>query len=95
MSPTRKGSRLTSRGSILNDAKDEFEVDGAAAVFSTWRAEREDPLDVGDLDITEGIYASRQDGTGSSDDLCQGTQILAALPGGTEFLLISVSPGES
>ena len=24
---------------ILNDAKDEFEVDGAAAVFSTWRAE--------------------------------------------------------
>ncbi|MEW8615619.1 MAG: hypothetical protein AB2610_20880 [Candidatus Thiodiazotropha sp.] len=24
---------------ILNDAKDEFEVDGASAVFSTWRVE--------------------------------------------------------
>ena len=29
---------------ILNDAKDEFEVDGATAVFSTWRVEGEDPL---------------------------------------------------
>ena len=34
---------------ILNDAKDEFEVDGATAVFSTWRVEAEDPLDIGDI----------------------------------------------
>ena len=33
---------------ILNDAKDEFELDGATAVFSTWRVETEDPLDIGD-----------------------------------------------
>ena len=36
---------------MLADAKDEFEVDGAAAVFSTWRVEQEDPLDVGDFEI--------------------------------------------
>ena len=29
---------------ILNDAKDEFEVDGASAVFSTWRVEEDDHL---------------------------------------------------
>ncbi|MEW8688939.1 MAG: hypothetical protein AB2556_24230 [Candidatus Thiodiazotropha sp.] len=28
---------------ILNESKDQFEVDGAAAVFSTWRVEDEDP----------------------------------------------------
>ena len=73
---------------ILNDAKDEFEVDGAAAVFSTWRVEREDPLDVGDLDITEGIYARAGRlalDAGMAD--VRATQLLAALPGGTEFLL--------
>ncbi|GCB74384.1 hypothetical protein scyTo_0003474 [Scyliorhinus torazame] len=42
---------------ILNDAKDEFEVDGAAAVFPTWRVEAEDPLDVGDIEITDGMQA--------------------------------------
>ncbi|MEW8687545.1 MAG: hypothetical protein AB2556_17155, partial [Candidatus Thiodiazotropha sp.] len=31
---------------ILNDAKEEFEVDGAAVV-SSWRVEEEDPLDIG------------------------------------------------
>ena len=73
---------------ILNDAKDEFEVDGAAAVFSIWRVEREDPLDVGDLDITEGIYAraSRLALDARMADV-RATQLLAALPGGTEFLL--------
>ena len=34
---------------VLNDAKDEFEVDGATAVFSTWRVEVEDPLDTGHM----------------------------------------------
>ena len=28
---------------ILYDAKDEFEVDGAFAVFSTWRMDEDDP----------------------------------------------------
>ena len=71
---------------ILNDAKDEFEVDGAAAVFSTWRVEREDPLDVGDLDITEGIYAraGRLALDAQMADV-RATQLLAALPvGGME-----------
>ena len=68
---------------ILNDAKDEFEVDGAAAVFSTWRVEREGPLDVGDLDITEGIYAraGRLALDARMADV-RATQLLAALPGG-------------
>ena len=42
---------------ILDDAKDEFEVDGAAAVFSTWRVEGEDPLDIGDVEIAVGMHA--------------------------------------
>ena len=42
---------------ILTDAKDEFEVDGAAAVFSTWRVEEEDPLDIGEVDIADGMHA--------------------------------------
>jgi len=42
---------------ILNNAKDEFEVDGATAVFSTWRVEAEDPLDIGDIEITDGMHA--------------------------------------
>ena len=73
---------------ILNDAKDEFEVDGAAAVFSTWRVEREDPLDVGDLDINDGIYARAGRlalDARMADD--RATQLLAALPGGMELFL--------
>ena len=41
---------------ILNDAKDEFEVDGASVVFSTWRVE-DDPLDIGDIEIADGMHA--------------------------------------
>ena len=40
---------------ILNDAKDEFELDGATAVFSTWRVETEDPIDIGDVQVADGI----------------------------------------
>ena len=42
---------------VLTDAKDEFEVDGATAVFSTWRVEAEDPLDIGEIEITDGMHA--------------------------------------
>ncbi|KAI0213947.1 hypothetical protein LSAT2_000967, partial [Lamellibrachia satsuma] len=42
---------------ILNNTKDDFEVDGASAVFSTWRVEAEDPLDIGDIQIADGIEA--------------------------------------
>jgi len=41
---------------ILNDAKEEFEVDGATAVFSTWRVEDEDPLNIGDIESADGMY---------------------------------------
>ncbi|MEW8689151.1 MAG: hypothetical protein AB2556_25295 [Candidatus Thiodiazotropha sp.] len=41
---------------IRNDAKEEFEVDGAAAV-SSWRVEEEDPLDIGDIEVADGINA--------------------------------------
>ena len=71
---------------ILNDAKDEFEVDGAAAVFSTWRVEGEDPLDIGDVEIADGMHARA--GRLALDARManvRATQLLAALPGGTEF----------
>ena len=55
---------------MLADAKDEFEVDGAATVFSTWRVEREDPLDIGD---DEGIHSRMTD--------ARAARLLAALPG--------------
>ena len=42
---------------ILNDAKDEFEIDGATAVFSTWRVEVEEPFDVGDIEIVDDMHA--------------------------------------
>ena len=42
---------------ILDDTKDGFEVDGAAAVFSTWRVEGEDLLDIGDVEIADGMCA--------------------------------------
>ena len=41
---------------ILNDAKNEFEVDGATAVFSTWRVEV-DPFDIGGIEIADGMHA--------------------------------------
>ena len=40
---------------ILNDAKNEFEFDGATAAFSTWRVEAEYLLDIGDIKIADGI----------------------------------------
>ena len=42
---------------ILNDSKDKFELDGATAVFSTWRDEGEDPINIGDIQISDGIEA--------------------------------------
>ena len=42
---------------ILNNAKIEFEVDGAASVFSTWRVEGKDPIDIGSIEIPDGIHA--------------------------------------
>ncbi|MEW8688035.1 MAG: hypothetical protein AB2556_19665, partial [Candidatus Thiodiazotropha sp.] len=41
---------------ILNDAK-EFEVDGAAAVFSSWKVEEEDPLDIVNIEVVDSIHA--------------------------------------
>ena len=73
---------------ILNDAKDEFEVDGTAAVFSTWRVEGEDPLDIGDVKITDGMHAraGRLALDARMTDV-SAIQLLAAFPRGTEFLL--------
>ena len=45
------------RVEILNDAKDEFEVDGATTVFSTLRVEGEDSFDVGDIEIFNSMHA--------------------------------------
>ena len=75
------------RVEILNDAKDEFEVDGASAVFSTWRVEREDPLDIGDIEITDGMHAraGRLVLNARMTDV-RATQFLAALPEGNFIL---------
>ena len=63
---------------ILDDPKDKFEVDGASAVFSTWRVEREDPLDIADIEIADGIHARSGD--------ARATQLLAALLEGNFIL---------
>ena len=42
---------------ILKDAKDDCEVDGATTSFSTWRVETEDSLDIGGVEIADGIEA--------------------------------------
>ena len=71
----------------LNDAKEEFEVDGATTVFSTWRVETEDPLDIGDIEIADGIHARA--GRLALDARMtdqRAAQILATLPG-VQFLL--------
>ena len=72
---------------ILNNAKDEFDVDGATAVFSTWRVEAEDPLDIGDIEIADGMHAraGRLALDASMTDK-RAAGLLTALPGG-EFLL--------
>jgi len=41
----------------MNDAKVEFEVDGVTSVFSTWRVEAEDPLDIGHIKTVDGMHA--------------------------------------
>ena len=68
---------------IFNDAKDEFEVDGASAVFSTWRVGEDDPLDIGDIEIADGMHAraGRLALNARMTDV-RATQILAALPEG-------------
>ena len=72
---------------LLDDAKTQFEVDGAATVFSTFRVEAEDPLQIGDVDVAPGIEvrggrmaldARMTDG--------RAAQILATIPD-TDFIL--------
>ena len=72
---------------ILNDAKDEFEVDSASAVFSTWRMEEDDPLDIDDIEIADGMHAraGRLALNARMTDV-RATQLLAALPGGNFIL---------
>ena len=66
---------------ILNDAKDEFEVDGASAVFSIWRMEEDDLLDMGDIEIADGMHA-RADRLALSArvTVVRASLLLAALP---------------
>jgi len=72
---------------ILNDAKAGFEVDSVTSVFSTWRVEAEDPLDIGDIKIVDGMHARAGR---LALDACmadhRATQIFAAHPEG-KFLL--------
>ena len=72
---------------VLNDAKDEFEVDGASAVFSTWRVEEDDPLDIGNIEIADGMQAraGRLALNARMTDV-RATQLLAALPEGNFIL---------
>ncbi|MEW8688906.1 MAG: hypothetical protein AB2556_24065, partial [Candidatus Thiodiazotropha sp.] len=72
---------------ILNDAKDEFEVYGAAAVFSTWRVEDEDPIDIGDIEIADAIHvrAGRLALNARMTDV-RAARLLTTLPEG-EFIL--------
>ena len=72
---------------ILNDAKDEFEADGASAVFSTWRVEEYDPLDIGDIEIADGMHAraGRLALNARMTDV-RATQLLAALLEGSFIL---------
>ena len=81
---------------MLVDAKDEFKVDGAATVFSTWRAEREDPLDVGDVEIVDGIHArAGRLALDSRMTDARAVRLLAALPWGRGVPPANqVSPGE-
>jgi len=72
---------------ILNDAKNEFEVDGAAVVLSTWRVEAEDPLDIGDIKIADGMHARAGRlalDVRMTDE--RAVQLLASLPRGEFFL---------
>ena len=75
------------RVEIFDDAKDEFEVDGASAVFSSWRVEREDPLGIGDIKIADGIHAraGRLALNARMTDV-RATKLLSALPEGNFIL---------
>ena len=72
---------------ILHDAIDEFEADGASAVFSTCRVEEDDPLDIDDIEITDGKHAraGRLALNARMTDV-RATQLLAALPEGNFIL---------
>ena len=72
---------------ILNDANNEFQADCPTAVFSTWRVDAEDPLDIGDIEIADGLHARPGRlvlNARIADD--RATQLFAALPEG-EFIL--------
>ena len=62
-------------------------VDGASAVFSTRRVEEDDPLDIGDIEIADGMHA-RADRLALNARMTdvRATQLLAALPEG-DFIL--------
>ena len=68
---------------ILNDAEEEFEVDGASAVFSTRRLEEDGSLDINDIKIADGMHAraGRLALNARMTDV-RATQLLAALPEG-------------
>ena len=72
---------------ILKDAKDEFEVYGPSAVFSTWRVEEDDPLDIGDIQIADGMHArAGRLALNARMTNVRATQLLAALPEGNFIL---------
>ena len=71
----------------------EFEVDGASAVFSTWRMEEDDPLDFGDIEIAASMHARAGRlalNTRMTD--VRATQLLAALPEGNFILRLKFLP---
>ena len=78
---------------ILNDAKDNLEVDGASAVFSTWRVEEDDPLDIDDNTIANGMHAraGRLALNARLTDV-KATQLLATLPEGNFILGLKFRP---
>ena len=80
---------------ILNDAKDEFEVYGASAVFSTWREEEDDPLKIGDIEIARRhACQSRQVGPKRLDDRLQGYPTSSSSPRGQFYSETHGSPWE-
>ena len=85
--------RLPADQWILKDAKDESEVDGASAVFSTWRAEEDDPLDIGDIQIADGMHArTRRLALNARMIDGRATQLLATLPEGNSILRLKFLP---
>ena len=70
---------------ILKD--DEFEVGDASAVFSTWKLEEDDPIDIGDIEIASGVHAraGRLALNARMTDV-RATQLLASLPEGNFIL---------